>query len=430
MFAGDDMTPDPELRELTLAVRHKSEIADGVFLFDLRANDNAELPPFTPGAHITVTAPSGQKRRYSLCNDPAERDRYVIAVKQEASGRGGSLSFTREVNEGDQVAAEPPENEFEMAKTAPKRLVFIAGGIGITPIRAMILHCLRHGQTNFMLYYFTRTPSMMAFRGEFASKAFEGKVVLHHDNGDPDQAYDLWPVLEEQRGAHLYCCGPRGLMDAVRDMTGHWPDSAVHFEDFVGASAPRADDRPFGVRTREKRRDLRGRGQRLDPGYAATARPCARQLLRKRHLRHLPLPLCRRRAGSSRSRALRRRKEARDHDLRLAGQIADTDAGYIGEVKVIRWQLRRDELALPACGDVGLLPPERGRVGVGVNLMTQSAGKAAGSGRVTPSRFAPKRKHASQLTDLPLSGGGEESRGYLRILFSLRGEVKADWEQP
>jgi phthalate 4,5-dioxygenase reductase subunit len=242
------MTPDPEMRELTLKIRHKSEIADGVFLFELTAPDGSALPPFTPGSHITVTAPSGQKRRYSLCNDPAERDRYLIAVKQEATGRGGSLSFTKGVKEGDEVAVEPPANEFEMAKAEPKRLIFIAGGIGITPIRAMILHCLRHGKTNFVLYYFTRTPEAMAFRDEFGASAFDGKVVLHHDNGDPDQAYDLWPVLEQQRGAHLYCCGPRGLMDAVRDMTGHWPDSAVHFEDFVGASAPHADDQAFEVK--------------------------------------------------------------------------------------------------------------------------------------------------------------------------------------
>ncbi len=242
------MTLAPELRELSLTVRQKSEIADGVFLFELRADDDSELPPFTPGSHITVTAPSGQKRRYSLCNDPAERNRYLIAVKQETTGRGGSLSFTRNIRQGDTVAVEPPANDFEMAKAEPKRLIFIAGGIGITPIRAMILHCVRQGKTNFTLYYFTRTPAVMAFREEFSSHDYEGKVVLHHDNGDPDQGYDLWPVLEHQRGAHLYCCGPRGLMDAVRDMTGHWPDSAVHFEDFVGASAPHADDRPFEVR--------------------------------------------------------------------------------------------------------------------------------------------------------------------------------------
>ena len=242
------MSPDPEARELVLTVRRKSEIADAVFLFELSSHDGAELPRFTPGSHITVTAPSGQKRRYSLCNDASERDRYLIAVKQETSGRGGSLSFTENVKEGDTITIEPPANEFEMAKSEPKNFIFIAGGIGITPIRSMILHCLRHGKQNFKLYYFTRTPQAMYFREEFGASEFAGKVILHHDNGDPDQAYDLWPVLEEQRGAHLYCCGPRGLMDAVRDMTGHWPDSAVHFEDFVGASAPRADDKPFEVR--------------------------------------------------------------------------------------------------------------------------------------------------------------------------------------
>jgi phthalate 4,5-dioxygenase reductase component len=242
------MDADPQARDLVLTVKSKQEIAEGIFLFDLRDPEGGELPPFTPGSHITVTAPSGQKRRYSLCNDPTERERYLIAVKQETSGRGGSLSFTKEVAEGTEIKAEPPANEFEMAKSEPKRIIFIAGGIGITPIRSMILHCLRHGKTNFMLYYFTRTPRTMAFREEFATKEFEGKVVLHHDDGDPDQAYDLWPVLEQQRGGHLYCCGPRGLMDAVRDMTGHWPDSAVHFEDFVGASAPRADDATFEVR--------------------------------------------------------------------------------------------------------------------------------------------------------------------------------------
>ena len=242
------MSLDPEAGEMVLMVRRKSEIADGVFLFELRSPTGADLPAFSPGSHITVTAPSGQKRRYSLCNDCSERYRYLIAVKQEASGRGGSLSFTKDIREGDEIGVEPPANEFEMSAAEPRSFVFIAGGIGITPIRAMILYCVRQAKENFKLYYFTRTPQAMAFREEFSAGQFAGKVVLHHDNGDPGQAYDLWPVLEEQRGAHLYCCGPRGLMDAVRDMTGHWPDSAVHFEDFAGASAPHADDKAFEVR--------------------------------------------------------------------------------------------------------------------------------------------------------------------------------------
>jgi phthalate 4,5-dioxygenase reductase subunit len=241
------MTDAADIRRLTLTVTKKAQVADDIFLFELRSPSGRQLPAFNPGAHITVTTPSGQKRRYSLCNDNAERDRYVIAVKQEKTGRGGSLSFTTSVEEGVEVEIEAPENEFEMSRTEPKSYIFIAGGIGITPIRSMIRHLIRLGKTNFKLYYFTRSPALMAFREEFGAPEFADKVVLHHDNGDPEQAYDLWPVLEEQRGAHLYCCGPRGLMDAVRDMTGHWSDSAVHFEDFVGATVNYADDKPFTV---------------------------------------------------------------------------------------------------------------------------------------------------------------------------------------
>ena len=108
------MSLDPDAREMVLTVRQKSEIADGVFLFELRSPTGAVLPLFTPGSHITVTAPSGQKRRYSLCNDPDECDHYLIAVKREASGRGGSLRFTEDIKEGDEIIAEPPANEFEM----------------------------------------------------------------------------------------------------------------------------------------------------------------------------------------------------------------------------------------------------------------------------------------------------------------------------
>src|SRR6266478_1983264 len=218
------MSLDPDAREIVLTVRKKSEIADGVFLFELRSPTGADLPAFTPGSHITVTAPSGQKRRYSLCNDNSERDHYLIAVKQEPIGRGGSLSFTKDVREGDQVTAEPPANEFEMSAAEPRSFIFIAGGIGITPIRAMILHCIRQGKPNFKLYYFTRAPSALAFREEFSARDFAGKVVLHHDNVDPEQAYD------------------------------HWPDSAVNFEDFVGASAPHADDKPFEVNLARSRK--------------------------------------------------------------------------------------------------------------------------------------------------------------------------------
>lgn len=241
------MASDTEVRLLKLVVTKKCRIADDIYLFEFRHPCGGKLPAFTPGAHITVTTPGGQKRRYSLCGDCAERDRYIIAVKQEKAGRGGSLSLATQLEQGAAIDTEPPANQFEMSRSVPKSIVFVAGGIGITPIRSMIRHVVRHDKTDFKLYYFTRTPEATAFRDEFLSPALAGKVVLHHDGGDPDRAYDLWPVLEQPRGAHLYCCGPRGLMDVVRDMTGHWPASALHFEDFVGATANRADDTAFCV---------------------------------------------------------------------------------------------------------------------------------------------------------------------------------------
>ena len=111
----------------------------------------------------------------------------------------------------------------------------------------MIRHLKRSATTSFKLYYCTRTPEVTAFRDELSGPEFRGQVVIHHDGGDLSQALDLWPALEKPKG-HVYCCGPRGLMESVRDMTGHWLPSAVHFEAFTEPQKHTADDRPFRVR--------------------------------------------------------------------------------------------------------------------------------------------------------------------------------------
>lgn len=228
-------------------ITEKRLVADDICLFELRSVGGRPLAPFTPGAHIGVAVPNGETRKYSLCNSPDETDRYIIAVKKEHGGRGGSISLIDQTGVGDLIMIAPPRNDFEL-KAGPSSYVFIAGGIGITPIRAMIKHLQATRAAPFKLYYFTRTPGMMAFREEFLRPEFRGKVVIHHDGGDPDKAYDLWPVLEDPKGAHLYCCGPRGLMEAVRDMTGHWSSAAVHFEDFGAAKARPEDNTPFTIR--------------------------------------------------------------------------------------------------------------------------------------------------------------------------------------
>ncbi len=239
---------NPEL-VLTLRVADVMNAAAGIRQFELVAAGGGELPEFTAGAHVLVQAPSGVTRRYSLCNAPEDRQRYVIAVKREASGRGGSISIVDGVHTGDAMHVSLPRNEFALGHTARSHL-FIAGGIGITPIRSMVRHLEHAGSRTFKLCYLTRAPDVTAFRDEFLAPQYRGRVVLHHDAGNPDDAYDLWPLLEKPpQGTHVYCCGPSALMQSVRDMTGHWPTSAVHFEDFAVRAAPRSpEDQPLRVR--------------------------------------------------------------------------------------------------------------------------------------------------------------------------------------
>jgi len=193
---------NPELVK-TLRVDRVSPIAQDIREFELVDPENGQLPEFTPGAHILIQAPNGMTRRYSLSNPPEDRSRYVIAVKREASGRGGSISMVDHLKAGDPVHVSLPLNEFELREQAPAYL-FIAGGIGITPIRSMVHHLRETAPAPFKLYYLTRAPEMTAYREELSGPEFRGKVVIHHDHVDPDRSLDLWPVLEKPKG-HVYC---------------------------------------------------------------------------------------------------------------------------------------------------------------------------------------------------------------------------------
>jgi len=229
-----------------LQVARAERIARDIHLLELRDPAGAALPPFTAGSHVIVRAPNGSLRKYSLCNDPGESDRYVIGVKRDPAGRGGSVSLVDGVRVGDSVETSLPANAFELNEKASAYLL-IAGGIGITPILAMA-HRLAALGKRFRLVYLTRSPQDTAFADALAEEPFRGKVTLHHDDGDPDRAFDLWPLLEKPSG-QVYCCGPRPLLEAVRDMTGHWSAAAIHFESFLdAAAAAKPEDRSFSVR--------------------------------------------------------------------------------------------------------------------------------------------------------------------------------------
>ena len=232
---------------MPLRVTRNEKIADGIHLLEFRDASGGALPEFTAGAHIAIHLPTGLIRKYSLCNDPAERERYQVAVKREANGRGGSIDLIDNTKAGDTLMVAEPVNDFALPPRATDFL-FIAGGIGVTPMMAMI-HELKAAGKRFRLFYFNRTPEMTAFREALSAPELKDSVTIHYDQGDPARSFDLKPILAERRNReHLYCCGPRPLMEAVRAMTDHWSSTAVHFEAFSEAETHKASDKPFKVK--------------------------------------------------------------------------------------------------------------------------------------------------------------------------------------
>ena len=245
-------TPTESPSLFPVRVTAADPVARDIVRFELQAPDGSALPAFSAGAHIPVRTPAGMMRQYSLCSAQSDTSRYLIAVKREAAGRGGSSSMVESVKPGDTLQIGAPVNQFPLDDRA-RSFLLIAGGIGITPMLAMALALAEEGSRRFRLVYLTRDLESTAFVDQLTSPELKASVTLHQDGGNPDQAFDLWPLLEKpgsMSGQHVYCCGPSGLMEAVRDMTGHWPSGAVHFESFGVDTAARADDRAFRVACR------------------------------------------------------------------------------------------------------------------------------------------------------------------------------------
>src|SRR6516162_2404976 len=218
---------------MLLRIRSIIYLAERINGYELVDSNGHDLPPFEAGAHISVRLSQGLVRDFSLWNDPAERGHYCIAVLREGSG---SQHLHEQVRVGALVAGSMPRNNFPLAAGAERHLL-IAGGIGITPIMAMIAE-LRSRRAEFHLHYCTRSPDETAFLDDLAVLAALGRVQFHHDGGDPTNGLDIAAALRECRtGTHLYCCGPAGMMAAAAAASDHWPPGTVHFEFFAGPDA-------------------------------------------------------------------------------------------------------------------------------------------------------------------------------------------------
>lgn len=212
-------------------------IADGgadIKLFTLIDPDRWELPPFKPGAHIDLHLKNGKIRTYSLCNDPADKTRYVIAVKREADGRGGSAHLHDEVTEGDVIGVSLPRGGLQLAPHL-SRFVFVAGGIGVTPFLSAATQLKRTGRDDFKLHMITRGPPPLA--DLLAPLIDSGHVVIHDTTmaGRPDIATLIGPAATD---AGIGCCGPESMIGDFEKAACDWSVEQLHVERFVAPPLP------------------------------------------------------------------------------------------------------------------------------------------------------------------------------------------------
>ena len=250
--------PAGERGGLTLRVRGVAWECEGVCSYELVDPEGLALPPFEAGAHLDLHIDGVGVRQYSLCNDPAERTRYVLAVQRDDQGRGGSLAVHERVRAGGLLRVSLPRNHFALDLRATAFLL-IAGGIGITPVLAMARTLVRLGRP-FRLVVCTRSRARTPFYAELQQLARHGDVRFVHDGGDPARGLDLAELLAQPRpGEHLYCCGPAALMDEVARRGVGW--EALRFERFRPASptAPPGEPMAEGAFTVQ----IRSTGQRL-----------------------------------------------------------------------------------------------------------------------------------------------------------------------
>ncbi|MGW7659575.1 PDR/VanB family oxidoreductase [Streptomyces sp. NPDC054756] len=230
-------------------VLEKAEpVARGVVSLRLRGADGP-LAPWEPGAHVDLSLPNWLTRQYSLCGDPDDEETYRVAVRHDRLSRGGSEYIHLYLGEGHPVDVSLPRNTFPLLP-APEYL-FVAGGIGVTPLMPMLKAAVAAGASARLLYV-GRSRDSMPFAGELRA-AHGDRVRVHatEELGRPDLAAEAAALGP---GALVYCCGPAPMLDAAEAV---FPPERLYVERFRPARREFAPDEPFDVRCARSGRDVR-----------------------------------------------------------------------------------------------------------------------------------------------------------------------------
>jgi ferredoxin-NADP reductase len=232
----------PGTNTVTLAVTGKELVADGVATLTLASPEGARLPDWTPGSHIDVVLPNGLTRQYSLCGDRRDARTYRIGILLERESRGGSSYVHEQLQPGHLVGVGGPRNNFPLVPA--EQYLFVAGGIGVTPLLPMVAQADLLG-ADWRLLYGGRRRDSMAFLDELSAYGDRVQVAPEDESG----LLDLAGFLGEPRaGVRVYCCGPAPLLAAIEARCVGWPEYTLRTERFVAAEqAAPARSAPFDV---------------------------------------------------------------------------------------------------------------------------------------------------------------------------------------
>ncbi|MEU6058144.1 PDR/VanB family oxidoreductase [Streptomyces sp. NPDC047097] len=227
-----------------LRIAERTTPAEGVVQLRL---EGRQLPPWQPGAHLDLVLPSGLVRQFSLCGDPADSGSYTVATRLVPGGRGGSQEVHDRLHEGDEVEFRGPRNRFPLVES--ESYLFVAGGIGITPVLPMVRAAEAAG-ADWRLLYCGRSRATMPFLDKLMTLGSSGRVTVvpEDESGLPDLTF----LSSTTPATTVYCCGPEGLMAAVASALP--PGMAPRLERFAPAAGEAG--RPFTVELRRSGRTL------------------------------------------------------------------------------------------------------------------------------------------------------------------------------
>jgi ferredoxin-NADP reductase len=241
----------PVQRTNTAVVTKRELVAPDVVALTLADPDGGLLPSWTPGAHIDVRLPSGRRRQYSLCGSPGRRTDYRIAVRRIADGGGGSIEMHDIFDVGDTCEFEGPRNAFYLV-TDEQDVLFVIGGIGVTPILPMIQMAQEHG-ISWRAVYAGRSRRYMPLLDEVVAVAPDRVTVWADDErGGFATAVEL--LADAGPTTAVYVCGPTGMLDSVRTARDKHANAPLHYERF--SPPPVVDGIPFELELARSQRVL------------------------------------------------------------------------------------------------------------------------------------------------------------------------------